>query len=244
MCARLDVPHAVLHATVARGSSLQAQARAVRYAALTEWAVASDATILLTAHHADDQAETLLMRLARGAGLSGLSGVRASLDLTPGVRVARPLLNWRKVELQAIVDASGHVAASDPTNQDPRHDRTAVRALLAESPALDAARLTASAHHLAQAEDALDWMTQRLAAERLSASGEELHLDARDLPEELARRLLLSGIAQLGGPEARGPDVARALAALRDGGTCTLSGLQLSGGAMWTLRPAPPRRRT
>jgi tRNA(Ile)-lysidine synthase len=238
------VPHAVLHATVARGSSLQAQARAVRYAALTEWAVASDATILLTAHHADDQAETLLMRLARGAGLSGLSGVRASLDLTPGVRVARPLLNWRKVELQAIVDASGHVAASDPTNQDPRHDRTAVRALLAESPALDAARLTASAHHLAQAEDALDWMTQRLAAERLSASGEELHLDARDLPEELARRLLLSGIAQLGGPEARGPDVARALATLRDGGTCTLSGLQLSGGAMWTLRPAPPRRRT
>ncbi len=232
----------MLRATVARGSSLQAQARAVRYAALTEWAIGCEAPVLLTAHHADDQAETLLMRLARGAGLSGLSGVRASVDLTPGVRVARPLLNWRKVELQAIVDASGHIAATDPTNHDPRHDRTAVRNLLAETPSLDAARLTASAHHLAQAEDALDWTARRLAAERMTILDEQISLDAAALPEELARRLLLMAIAQLGRPEPRGPDMARALATLLEGGTCTLSGLQLSGGPVWSLKPAPPRR--
>src|SRR3546814_18684259 len=73
-------------------------------------------TILMTAHHADDQAETLLMRLARGSGLSGLSGVRARRS-GKGVTIMRPLLGYRKTEVAEIVRAAGLIAADDPSTR-------------------------------------------------------------------------------------------------------------------------------
>ncbi|MCP6390816.1 tRNA(Ile)-lysidine synthetase, partial [Klebsiella pneumoniae] len=82
ICTTLQVPHATLTVSVpSGGEGLQGEARRVRYAALQGWAEANGIALLLTAHHADDQAETLLMRLARGSGLSGLAGVRSARPL-------------------------------------------------------------------------------------------------------------------------------------------------------------------
>ena len=103
-CARIGVQHATLSpAAPIEGASLQARARAARYALLADYARAVGATAILTAHHADDAAETFLMRAARGSGLAGLAGVRAR-TMIAGVRVLRPLLDWRRAELRAIVE--------------------------------------------------------------------------------------------------------------------------------------------
>lgn len=156
-CARLGVPFALAEVTVEPGN-LQAQARAARYAAFRQWAQEAEIGALATAHHADDQAETLLMRLARGSGLSGLAGVRASAHL-PGSRVPliRPLLTFRKAELETIVASVGITPARDPSNADPGFDRVRIRQHLAASEWLDAVPLAQSASHIAEAWQALSY---------------------------------------------------------------------------------------
>jgi tRNA(Ile)-lysidine synthase len=235
LCAGLGVPHDIL--TVRVEGSIQAAARAARYAALGEWCVAHGLTHLATAHHADDQAETLLMRLARGAGLSGLAGVRAARPLCPGVTLVRPLLGARKAELEAIVAAAGIAPTLDPSNTDPRYDRTAARAVLAAASWLDPARLAHSAAHLAEAEAALEWATDRAYAERFDGTS----LDPEGLPPEILRRLLLR-IFAAHGDTPRGPDLARLTAALRSNRPANLGPLKATPGKRWIFTPAPPRR--
>lgn len=241
LCGDLKVPHATLRVTVAGGSSLQARAREVRYAALGDWAEQRGLAAVLSAHHADDQAETLLMRLARGAGLAGLAGVRRLRLLRQDVKLARPLLDWRKSELLEVARSAGLRPLDDPANRDPRHDRTRVRELLEEQHWLDAGRLASSAGHLADAEEALAHATERLFAERTLRESGGLLLQASDLPREFQRRLLLLAFSELGGADPRGPDLDRALATLVRSATCTLGGLKLEGGPRWRLSPAPPR---
>lgn len=155
LCAERGIPHAVLAVTVPPGN-VQDQARHARYAALEAWMEARRLCALLTAHHMDDQAETLLMRLNRGSGVRGLAGVRARTRV-PGGRhlLLRPLLGWRRGELAQVVLASGVRAADDPSNHDPRFDRVRVRQALAEAPWLDVAGLARSAALLAAAEEAV-----------------------------------------------------------------------------------------
>jgi tRNA(Ile)-lysidine synthase len=242
VCEQLGTPHDTLPVTVAKGSSLQAQAREARYAALAGWAKERGLAAVATAHHAEDQAETLLMRLARGSGLAGLAGVRRSRPLGNGVQLVRPLLDWRKVELQAVVAEAGLQAVDDPANRDPRHDRSRARAMLAQLDRLDAARLARSAAALAEAEEALSWSSGLLAGERVGREEHGSQIAAGDLPPEYQRRLLVAELGRLSGRTPRGPDVDHALHVLRSGGTCTLAGWRLSGGAVWRLRPLPPRR--
>lgn len=242
-CQRLDVPHATLSVTVAKGASQQAQARAARYAALASWATKRGLSAVLTAHHADDQAETLLMRLARGAGLSGLTGVREQRELTPLISLVRPLLGWRKAELVALVAAAGLQAVDDPANRDPRHGRTAARTTLAEADWLDPAALSVSAAWLSEADAALGWAAARLRGERLERTGKRVVLTVADLPRELQRRLLLAAIEELGAPPPRGPDLKRALRKLAAGERCSLSGLLLDGGEQWSVQPEIRARR-
>lgn len=246
VCDALGLAHATLNVTVQTGSSLQARAREARYAALATWAGERGLGAVLTAHHADDQAETLLMRLARGAGLGGLSGIRAVNPLRgkgrEPVLVVRPLLNWRKSELEAIVRSASLTPVDDPANSDPRHDRTHARAFLAGQDWLEPERLAASASHLADAEEALSFSADRLFTERSRREGGAICLEVADLPRELQRRLFLLAFAGLGAAEPRGPDLDRALRTLEEGGTCTLGGIKLQGGAPWRLSPAPRRR--
>lgn len=244
LCARLGVPHSILIAdwTDPPASNLQSEARAMRYRLLTDWARDFGIPAIATAHHADDQAETLLMRLARGAGVGGLGGVRARRALAEDVMLVRPLLSWRKAELVSVVEVAGVKAVDDPTNRDPRHDRVRIRKVLEGAKWADPARLAASAAALRDAEEALDWTLAPLIESRIAHEDEALTIDPQDLPRELQRRLLLAGIAQFGAPAPRGPDLVRAIAALEEGRTITLSGLKLEGGASWRLSLAPPRR--
>jgi tRNA(Ile)-lysidine synthase len=242
ICHQLDVPHHALRADVGGGSSLQAQARTARYRVLGDWAIERDLGAVATAHHADDQAETLLMRLARGAGLSGLAATRRRRPLEPGVMLIRPLLGWRRAELAAIVAEAGLTPVDDPSNRDPRHDRSRFRGLLDQAAWADPERLASSAQWLADADEALEWALTGLAENRLEQAGEVVTLDPAGLPRELQRRLLLLAFESLGAPRPRGPELDRARKALAAGKSATLSGLKLAGGDRWRLSPAPPRR--
>lgn len=240
IAARLGVPHFELpvHVAVVR-DGIQAAARRARYAALARWARDQAAGAILTAHHADDQAETVLLRLARGAGVAGLAGVRRSRDLGGGLRVARPLLGWRKADLILIVREAGLDPVDDPSNRDPRFDRTAARELLAREPKLDPRRLASVAAHLAEAEEALAWMSERLWRERASGTA-TIQLDLDGLPPELCRRLLARAL-----PGARGSTAAALLQRLAGVPVATLAGMVVHrDGERLTISPAPPRRRT
>jgi tRNA(Ile)-lysidine synthase len=243
ICDRLGVRHAILQTQVEGGASLQAQARAARYRALGDWAIQRELGAVATAHQVDDQAETLLMRLARGAGIGGLVGVRHSRPLEAGVTLIRPLLDWRRAELAAIVAAAGITPVDDPANRDPRHDRSRFRGMLAEADWADAQRLAASAKWLADADEALEWALGSLLEDRLRREGTALAIDADGLPRELQRRLLLHGFDLMGAHRPRGPELDRARKALRAGKSTTLAGLKLEPGPPWKLSAAPPRRR-
>ncbi len=244
VCASLDVPHHILdlHWPRPPTANLQAQAREQRYILLGRWAATRHLPLVATAHHADDQAETLLMRLARGAGLSGLVATRLRRELAEGIDLIRPLLGWRKAELAGIVGDAGLTAVDDPANRDPRHDRTRMRAMLREAEWADPLRLAATANWLAEADAALDWSVATLRTERVERDGQAASIDPHGLPPELLRRLLLTMFDELGAYAPRGPELARATAALAGGKTATLSGLKLEPGLRWRLSPAPPRR--
>jgi tRNA(Ile)-lysidine synthase len=244
VCASLGVPHAILPAdwTEAPTANIQAEARTMRYRLLANWAERQGLPTLATAHHADDQAETLLMRLARGAGVRGLGGTRARRKLTEQVSLVRPLLGWRKSELVAVARDAGLDPVDDPSNRDPRHDRSRIRQALEQADWADPARLAASASALRDADEALDWALAPLIAARIRREDEALIIEPFDLPRELKRRLLAAAFGEMAAPAPRGPDLMRAMDALEVGETVTLSGLKLEGGDFWRLSPAPPRR--
>lgn len=243
VCARLGVPHRTLLADwpEAPEANVQAEARAMRYRLLEEWAREEGIAAVATAHHADDQAETLLMRLLRGSGVGGLGATRAKRALSEEILLLRPLLGWRKTELEAIVRDSGLIAVDDPSNFDPRHDRSRIRQLLRNSDWLDPSRLALSASAIRDADEALDWALAPLVAARIRQQDEGLVVEPFDLPRELKRRLLLAAFAELGATPPRGPELMRALDRLDRGGTATLSGLKLEGGKYWKISAAPPR---
>lgn len=249
ICHDLGVTHTILRGEQRKvPGGLQATARALRYRLLDDWATREGCSQVATAHHADDQAETILMRMGRGAGLPGLAGIRPSRPIAEGsdIVLIRPLLGWRKQELTAIVAASGLEAVDDPSNRSPRFDRSRIRAWLAAAEAPPAPRLAAAAAHLEDCEDALAWAAD--AAWRLRATaGDEIAVDAEGLPREIRRRLARRAIedvrrgAGLAGPW-REDGLDRVLATLDAGGAATLGGVLCRGGARWTFRSAPPRR--
>lgn len=243
-CAKLGVPHRTLLADWSEppSSNVQAEARAMRYRLLNEWAIGRGLAAVATAHHADDQAETLLMRLARGAGVGGLGGTHARRALSEEVMLVRPLLGWRKEELIRLVADAGLTAVDDPSNRDPRHDRSRIRQWLAASDWADPARLALSASAIRDADEALDWALAPLIGSRIKQDGGALLIEPFDLPRELRRRLLLAAFAELGAAPPKGPELIRALEALERNEIVTLSDLKLEGGPLWRLSVAPPRR--
>jgi tRNA(Ile)-lysidine synthase len=247
LCAAIGVPHRILAARVEpSGEGLQAAARAARYSALARWMDGEGFGLLLTAHHCDDQGETLLMRLNRGSGVAGLAGVRAQGPV-PGtggrLRLCRPLLGWRRSELRALVAAAGVEAAADPSNSDERFDRARLRRRLGESPWLDPGALARSAALLAEAEAALEWTAEALFADRTVTEEGAMTLRPDGLPPELLRRLVLRCLRRIApGAAPRGEALAAFTAALQGGGAATLCEVKGLGGGSWRFEPAPPRR--
>lgn len=263
LCAQIGVDHAVLGCIVAAGS-LQANARAARYAALSGWATALGGGLLLTAHHADDQAETFLMRAARGAGVAGLAAIRPRRRLVaagagshqPAVWLVRPLLGWRRAELRALVDAAGVTVADDPANRDPRHDRTRFRALIEEQaarpvPLLTAPALAAAARHLGEVDETLAVVTDLFWDIRVQPDdAPALTIDMTALPREIVRRLVRRGLQQVrSGAEIARPrfddatNIEALLDALAAGFASTQAGILVTPqGSRWHFAPAPARR--
>jgi tRNA(Ile)-lysidine synthase len=241
LCAELVVPHAILAPTAPIRGNLQAGARAARYALLDGWAVAHGLSCVATAHHVEDQAETLLMRLVRGAGVGGLAGIRHATGARR-VPVVRPVLGWRRTELAEIVRRAGIVPVEDPGNRDERFTRTLIRRRMAEQPWLDPRALAMSAQALAEAEEALGWAAARLCGERLAEHEGCWTLDPSDLPNELLRRIVIAALARAGGTGApRGAEVQGLIAALASERTATLSGIVCRPGPRWRFTPEPPR---
>ena len=242
LCAASGIPHAVRAVSVAPGN-VQAQARSARYAALADWAAAEGLAALATAHHADDQAETLLMRLNRGSGVAGLAGVRAR-GVVPGTQLPllRPLLGFRRTELAEVVTAAGLEPVNDPSNFDDQFDRARLRKALDGADWLDVSALAASAAHLADADGAIEWAAQREWNECVSRA--PLGLTYRpQAPRAAALRVIARIVRELGGEEVRGSAVARLFDSLMARETASIGNLVArTTPEGWSFTKAPPRR--
>ncbi|MBW8727791.1 MAG: tRNA lysidine(34) synthetase TilS [Inquilinus limosus] len=221
--ARHDIPHRILTWTDAPARASQDQARRARYGLLDQACRDAGIRDLAVAHHREDQAETVLLRLAKGSGVDGLAGMAGWRPATWG-RLLRPLLDLPKARLVATCAGFGVIPADDPSNRRSRYARARLRAarevLAAEGLTDD--RLVTLARRAGQARDAL----QRLAAElgsravRLDPAGHAaIDLPAlRQAEPEIARRLLASVTACIGGgAEARFEALERLGEALRAG---------------------------
>lgn len=257
--ARLGLAHAILRWTGPKPrTAIQEAARNARYALICE-RIGSEALAaprpVLVAHHLDDQAETFLMRLARGGGIDGLGGMRAREERI-WVRLAhpvderrisfhRPLLSIPKVRLEATLRGLGGGYLQDPSNEDPRHERVRLRALHAERQrlGLTSEALGLAARRLASARSALETARHALARAAVELhGGAAATLDTRLLLEaspELALRVLQAVIGAFGGQKvapARS-QVERLLARLGERRLAvTLGGtiIRRAGGGHWT----------
>lgn len=159
LCARLQIPISVVAVVVESraGASIEAAARDARYRGLALDLKTREC--LLTAHHAQDQAETLLLQLLRGAGLKGLSAMPMCRPFAAGWHL-RPLLDVARRDLRLFGTTHGIAAVDDPMNRDLRFDRAYLRSQvwpLIEGRWPGAVTvLTRTAHHLAEAQELLD----------------------------------------------------------------------------------------
>jgi tRNA(Ile)-lysidine synthase len=202
----LDLPHRTLRWSDAKpNTGVPAAARAARYRLLAEAARASGATHILTAHTRDDQAETLLMRMLRGSGITGLAAMARQSE-REGVWLARPLLDVPKSQLIATLNKAKIAFADDPTNRDTSYTRPRLRALmpvLAEEGG-DARNLARLARRLARANDALEVLVdgaERYLTLRDRGDAARFGFDAAGfagLAEEIRLRLLMRAIDRTG----------------------------------------------
>jgi len=247
LCDRLGVPHSIQvvgwMATPTTG--IQERARHERYRLLGFWAEERGFRTVATGHHADDQAETLLMRLARGSGVRGLAGMRPkSIAPVTHVRVIRPLLGWRRAELEQICSVAGVTPVADPSNHDLRYERVRVRQAMSDAGWLDPGAVARSAANLAEADAALDWAAKLEWTRAVEERRDLIRYSPRDVPAELVRRIVTRAIRKLaneGGAELRGAEIDRLLQSLAEGESATLRGVLCRGGAEWRFTKAPPR---
>jgi tRNA(Ile)-lysidine synthase len=260
---RLGVPHRTVRWRGKKPTTgLQEAAREARYRLLAAIAKSAQASAIVTAHTLDDQAETVLLRMSRGSGLSGLGAMARESPLSgygQDITLVRPLLDVPKARLIATLARAKIKFADDASNRDPRFTRARLRALMPAlaGEGLSARSLSRLAIRLRRAdvaiETAVDDAMGRLSRDSCSNDG-VIVLDAEKfirLPAEVAVRLLARAVARagaagavrLGKLESLYEDLARAHASKTPRLRRTL------GGALVTLSPsklllerAPPRR--
>jgi len=185
-------------------ANLQAEARAARYRLLEHWCADNGVLHLLLAHQIEDQAETLLLRLARGSGVDGLASM-APVSETGAVRLLRPLLAVSRVRLIATLDALGQPWIEDPSNIDERYGRVRWRALLPAlaREGLGPKKLAETARRQAETRRLLDERTARLLARAATLDPTGFAILERDpfaeAPAELGLRALGRLLRTLGG---------------------------------------------
>jgi tRNA(Ile)-lysidine synthase len=212
LAGRLGVRHRTLRWTGRKPkTALQEEARRVRYHLLTSAALGVGARHVLTAHTLDDQAETVLLRMARGSGLSGLGAMARVTRLADGVPrkgvvLVRPLLDVPKARLIATLAAVGISFADDPSNRDPRFTRPRLRTLMPAlaDEGLDARRFALLARRLRRADATIEIAVDAAAAAVSDAPWSErgpivLVVERfTALPAEVALRLLGRAITRVG----------------------------------------------
>jgi len=205
VCRELNVPFTGLRAArsaASRGESPEARARAARYQALA--ALLTQRDLLLTAHHLDDQAETLLLALLRGSGVHGLAAMPQVAPLGAG-RLVRPLLGYAGGDLQQYAQQYGLAWIDDPSNASPDHDRNRLRAqifpiLRQRWPAV-ARTLARSATHCAEAARVVDQTAASLVDALSDDGGVTLAIPGlQSLAPELRRATLRYWIRRRGLP--------------------------------------------
>lgn len=203
-CATRSIPHETLHwdGLTAVGN-LQDQARQARYRLLSEWGMAQGVDRVALGHTQDDQAETFLMRLAREAGVDGLSGMRAGFR-RHGLHWVRPLLDVSRERLKAYLVRQGIEWSNDPSNDDERYERVKARKVLASlSPlGIDAGTLRRVAFQMEDARVALQKMTCDLARVAVTEDRGDLVVNLRVVNGqtfEIGRRLLVSALCYVSG---------------------------------------------
>jgi tRNA(Ile)-lysidine synthase len=211
-------------------SALQARAREARYRLLAGWCRRHGVLHLALAHHAGDQAETVLMRLARGAGLDGLAGMGASLA-REGARLVRPLLLIDPRRLRATLAAAGQEWIEDPSNRDERFERIRWRRILPPGQRVAVASAVAEIGGERQGRERR--LAELLAAARLGAQGSlDLALnELRSASPELAIAALGRMLMAVGGEPypPRRESLERLLAHLAAGGPArTLGGCRIA----------------
>ncbi|MDI3470688.1 MAG: tRNA(Ile)-lysidine synthetase [Pseudolabrys sp.] len=253
----LGVPHRTMNWTGAKPKfGIQQAARHARYRLLAAAAKKAGASHIVTAHTLDDQAETVLMRMARGSGLAGLSAM-AKRSRLGGLILARPFLDIPKARLVATVVKAKLAYAEDPSNADPKYTRARLRRLMAglAEEGLDARRLSLLARRLRRADAAIDAEVTRTAAALLTEAEGRITIPAAEfgrLPAEVGLRLLGRAMARMGdeGPVELGKLEALYAAALpyaqkpaKAQFRRTLAGglLTIAGGEL-TVETAPTRR--
>jgi tRNA(Ile)-lysidine synthase len=196
-------PHALREGASSRDRpTLQEAARMLRYAALERIAAQLGADRIATAHHANDQAETVLLRLLRGTGPDGLAGIP---ERSPDGRVVRPLLRLTHADLETYARARGLAWREDRSNASPDYARNRVRAFLPMLAREFNPQILRAIADLAEAQRRdSEWIRAAVLREadaRFSAEGSWLRIDAKDwsaLPETLARRLAREALARAG----------------------------------------------
>jgi tRNA(Ile)-lysidine synthase len=259
----LGIAHRTLHWRGTKPKAgIQEAARLARYALIAGAARKAGARSVLTAHTLDDQAETVLIRLLRGSGPSGLQAMteRASYPGAPDLSLVRPLLSVPKARLVATLRKAGIGFAEDPSNRDPRYTRARLRglfpALAAEG--LTAERLATLARRLQRAEEALRVAVDEAAARVLIApvngspgADGRIIFDREaflGLPAEIALRLLGQAVTRAGyeGPVELGKLEALFEALREAGGSAfrrTLAGAMVTcRGGQVVVESAPARR--
>lgn len=187
-------------------TGVQEAARAARYRLLEAAAERHGAEAIVTAHHADDQAETVLARLLHGSGPAGLAAMRPERRLGEGadehrMRLLRPCLSWPKARLVATAQAMGLPLVSDPSNADPAYERARLRADMPRFAALGLtpARLARLAARSARADDALAAVAAAADSRHRLGPGPAYAPGLFGEPEEILIRVLqaaLGGAAQ------------------------------------------------
>lgn len=183
---------------------IQAAARGARYRLLEGWCAEAGMFHLLLGHQQDDQAETFLLRLARGSGLNGLAAMAPVVE-RPHCRLLRPLLSFPRARLAATLQKRGQAWLDDPSNESRRFARARLRDArqVFAREGLGPARLAATAHRLGRARQALEASLARLLAHAAEPDPAGfVHLDGAVLaaaPRELGLRALAAVLVAVSG---------------------------------------------
>jgi tRNA(Ile)-lysidine synthase len=257
---KLGLKHRTLKWTGKKpATGLQQAARLARYRLLGDAARKAGAPFVLTAHTLDDQAETVLIRMSRGSGITGLAAMARIAAMPAGegdTQLLRALLEIPKARLIATLRAAKILFAEDPSNRDPRFTRARLRGLMPQlaEEGLDARRLSQLAHRLKRADTAIEAAVERAHSELIADPGAPGAYDAAGffrLSAEIALRLLGRAVTMLGdeGPVELGKLEAlfAALNAAQKAGTRryrrSLAGALVTlDRAKITVERAPPRR--